>query len=215
MSSLQTTTMAVAPQNNRLYQLSLTGDRAQRGLTARFLAARPFENRRHYARFLIAQHRIARELRGVYLHPSCPDIFPSQEIGGHISRIEKDLRDLDAGNVESRPGQQSPRAIVDVPGLCGGLFVTEGVRLAFPFFRKQAEHLGLNAFFGARHLAYEASDIRRRWTGFAETINKIAFSTSDMRRMTEAARQVMELIGTILDEEMNGNCVARKDMNHD
>ncbi|MFB9948879.1 hypothetical protein ACFFP0_08470 [Rhizobium puerariae] len=209
MTTLPASDIAVGVPVSHLRQLSMLGDKALNDLRGRFLAARPFANHCHYGCFLSVQYLIASELKPVYSHPLRSKIFPFLKPTDHIVKIEGDMRDLGSAYSYIRPVYPAHDASLNPAHLCGTLFIAEGLRLMFPYFRKQAEHLGFDSCFGARHLACDASGIRQRWTAFVTTVNSMCFSAQDMVVMAAAADRTIKQIRTVIDGEFgssfNGN----------
>ncbi|MBF2717683.1 hypothetical protein [Agrobacterium vitis] len=186
----------------------MLGDSAQNELRTRFLETRPFANRRRYERFLGAQYAIGCELKELYFSPLRSSLFPFLEPTGHIRKVENDVRDLGL-----RPPDILRVSVSDdlsPLGLCGALFVAEGLRLMFPYFRKQAEHLGFDGSFGAQHLSCEAPLIRQRWAGLVMTINSMTLSAGDMLVMAASAERTMQLVRAALDREMSEQMDGRR-----
>lgn len=151
---------------------------AHAAVEARLTSLRPFATRARYGRFLRAQLQFHCHVEPLYRQ----DLLPG---GGHASRlalIEADLRDLGLEPVGGDAG-----ADMSAPAAAGWLYVAEGSKLGAAILFRAVAGLGLDAGFGARHLAGQGEARARDWRRFTETLNALTLTPVQDEAMAAAA----------------------------
>lgn len=200
---------SVSALANPVRHLCLLASERQSELVGRLIAARAFAGRERYGLFLNVRYRIAAEQSGLYGHPMRAALFPDLDGDLRLREIERDLADLHRSIPCFDTIMHSGTAPASLAAFCGFLLVAEGMRLMQPWFRRQAEKLGLDATFGARNLDCDPARVRARWSGFVARMNAIPFSPQDLPAIAEAAREAMDRIHVAIDEEMGCGPVFR------
>ncbi len=145
---------------------------------ARLTALRPFATRARYGLFLRAQLRFHRHVEPLYRQGLLAG-------DGHCSRlaqVEADLIDLG-----HEPAGQEAGAAMPMPAAAGWLYVAEGSKLGAAILFKAAAALGLDAGFGARHLAGQGEARARAWRRFTDALNALDLTPAEDERMAVAA----------------------------
>jgi heme oxygenase len=138
------------------------------------MAARPFEDRERYARFLQVQYSFHGSLVALY-----GDEHLNQRLPGlvHLSRfaaVEADLGDLGL----ALPA--APQQVVASPAeALGWLYCSEGSNLGAAFLFKQTQRLGLDGDQGARHLAPHPDGRALHWREFVASIDGLALAEEE------------------------------------
>ncbi|MFC5037772.1 biliverdin-producing heme oxygenase [Tianweitania sediminis] len=150
---------------------------AHAGLDARIMKASPFASRERYGRFLQMQHGFHRDVADIYADERIAVLLPDLRSRCRLADIEADRADLglDLGmNASSRP---SPGE--GLGERLGWLYVAEGSNLGAAFLIKEAAKLGLNADFGARHLAGHPDGRGLQWRRFQEAMDGAGFGEAE------------------------------------
>lgn len=146
---------------------------AHRAVEARLLALRPFAGRDRYGLFLLAQHRFHRHVEPFYR--SSPLAEGAQ--ASRLALIEADLRDLGMAPAVDKAAVATD---LSVPAAAGWLYVAEGAKLGGAVLYKAAGRLGLDAGFGARHLAEAGEGGRARaWRRFTAALDALALTPGE------------------------------------
>lgn len=158
-------------------------------LDQRIMAARPFDDRERYGRFLTVQLRFHRDIDGLYQDPGLAIVLPELAGRRRLPLIEQDLADLgldatDAG-ASSYPDP--------IAGL-GWLYVAEGSNLGAAFLFKAALGLGLSDTFGARHLAPSPVGRGAHWRAFTAAVDSITLSEAEEARAAAGAQAAFRAV---------------------
>lgn len=160
----------------------------------------PFRDRGRYARFLTVQYAFHRDLDALYDVPALAALIPDlverrriDLIGQDLAELETALPTLDAALAFDGGGP------VDIPTALGWLYVAEGANLGAAFLYKAAAGLGLDAAFGARHLAGHPDGRARHWRGFTEALDAVAFDDAEDARLIAGARSAFERVHGLVD----------------
>lgn len=183
---MTTTDLMAAPLSKRLK--AETNDTHER-LDQRIMAADPFGSRALYGRFLAVQHQFHRDIDALYDHPQIAARVPDLDERRRLAQIEDDIADLDQHLPEATgaPAFASAEG-VDLATAFGWLYVAEGSNLGAAFLYKAAAALGLDAGFGARHLAGHPDGRARHWRGFTAVLDGLDLDAEGEKRAIEGAR---------------------------
>lgn len=174
------------PRAGRAGRLKAATGEVHARLDARVMAARPFDDRDRYGRFLRMQHAFLRDVDALYRHPVLAVLLPDLADRRRLDAVEHDLADLDQDlDPNSTPPPVDTRT--DAPAAMGWLYVSEGSTLGAAILLKQARALGLSETFGARHMAAPAAGRGQAWRTFTATLDALDFDEADDRRMIEGA----------------------------
>lgn len=103
------------------------------------------------------------------------------------SELQMDYADLSDGEELKKPKLQfDGGAPVDLPSAIGTLYVLQGSALGATFLIQKAGLLGLDAEYGARHLAKQVGN-RTGWKKTVSLLESMPFNKRDEERCTEAA----------------------------
>jgi heme oxygenase len=130
-----------------------------------------FRDRTRFARFLHVQYHFHADIAPLYARADLTVHFPHLAARARLAPIADDLRAL---------GQEIPPAPRDAPSppslaaALGWLYVAEGSNLGAAVILKLASPLGLDAGFGASHLAPAAAGVASHWRDFTQALDAIA-----------------------------------------
>ncbi|MCD9033842.1 biliverdin-producing heme oxygenase [Luteimonas sp. Y-2-2-4F] len=187
------------PSPTRSQRLKAATREAHARLDARIMAADPFADRARFARFLRLQYRFHRDVDGLYADPALHALLPDLPSRRRLSRIAGDLADLGQPlppEAAPRPGEAPP-----LPVALGWLYVAEGSNLGGAILYRMAAGLGLDAGFGARHLAPHADGPARHWRGFTAALDAAALTPAQERQAIDAARDAFETVHAYAEAE--------------
>ncbi len=148
------------------------------------MALDPFASRDHYVRFLRAQHGFHRMIAPLYAMSG-----PQALATNPTSRA--DLIAADLADLGMTPGDGD--AVPDLTGLStaeamGWLYVAEGSSLGAAFLLKAAARIGLDAGFGARHLAGHPEGRAVHWRRFTAMLDDATMTAREDAAMIAGAR---------------------------
>ncbi|WMJ69380.1 biliverdin-producing heme oxygenase [Stenotrophomonas sp. 24(2023)] len=174
----------------------LTHDR----LDQRIMAARIFDDRERFAGFLRMQYRFHRDIEALYALPALQALLPDLAQRSRLARIAQDLADLG----QPLPPAAAPRLASDaaVPTALGWLYVAEGSNLGGTLLYKLAAALGLDARFGARHLAAHPEGAARHWRAFTTALNTLVLPPDQEQAMVAGAQAAFAAVNAYVAEEL-------------
>lgn len=154
-------------------------------LDARIMAGDIFASRVQFARFLRVQYRFHRDVDALYAHPSINALLPEMEARRRLPLVAQDLADLEQTLPE--PAARSLGAAPSLAEALGWLYVAEGSNLGGTVLYKMAARLGLDAGFGARHLAAHPDGAARHWRAFTAALDNVVLSDAQEQQVIDAA----------------------------
>lgn len=168
-------------------------------LDTRIMAAEPFRDRERYGLFLRIQYQFHRDIDPLYLSPALGAVLPDLEGRRRLTAIEQDI--LDFGQSLPAPDGPSPFAAgeLDLPTAFGWLYVGEGSNLGAAFLFKAAVALGLDATFGARHLAGHPDGRARHWREFTGALDVLELDPQDDDRVISGAKAAFARVQGLVD----------------
>ncbi|MBB5754886.1 biliverdin-producing heme oxygenase [Prosthecomicrobium pneumaticum] len=157
-------------------------------LDAAIAAARPFESRARYARFLAVQFAFHRAVDPLYADPDLAALLPDLAGRRRLPAVAADLADLGAPPPAGEAAPLfAPALPADRAAAAGALYVAEGSRLGAAFLLAAVAGLGLSERFGARHLAGHPDGRARHWRRFTEALDGLALGADEEARAAVAA----------------------------
>ncbi|MCZ2499024.1 biliverdin-producing heme oxygenase [Xylophilus sp. Kf1] len=130
--------------------------------------AAPFASRERYARFVAAQYLFQRDIEHLFAAPAVQAAVPDLSVRGRTEASLADLADLGA----PVPVDGIATGAVAMPEALGWIYVSEGSTLGAAFLLQEVgAKLGLNAGFGARHLAAYPEGRMRVWKRFVAALD--------------------------------------------
>lgn len=154
-------------------------------LDARIMAGDIFASRAQFARFLRVQYRFHRDVDALYAHPAVDVLLPDLGERRRLPLVAQDLSDL-----EQTLPEPAVRGLAAEPSLAealGWLYVAEGSNLGGTVLYKMAGRLGLDAGFGARHLAAHPDGAARHWRAFTAALDSVVLSDAQEQQVIDAA----------------------------
>lgn len=173
---------------SRAKRLKASTQDAHDRLDKRIMAGDPFADRARYARFLRVQYLFHREIDALYANDALKTWLPGLPERRRLPPIVQDLIDLREAVPETFEPPLFVDGDVDLPAALGWLYVAEGSNLGAAFLFKAAAGLGLDASFGARHLAGHPDGRAQHWRAFIGALDALNLSASDETRMLAGAK---------------------------
>ena len=180
------TPMASVPlsltEPGRCKRLKAASSQAHDNLDQRVMAARPFESRERYGRFLQVQHRFHGSLVAMYRDEQLNLLLPGLAQLSRLAAVEHDLSEL------GLPVPALPRQVCASPAQAlGWLYCSEGSNLGAAFLLKHAQRLGLDAVLGARHLAPPPQGRALPWRQFVARLDSLSLNAQEEAEMVAGA----------------------------
>lgn len=181
-----------AREESRAKRMKAATQAAHEQIDRRIMAADPFASRAHFGRFVRLQYRI---------HHAVDPLFRSAELGAlipdlagrrRLDLVEQDAADLGVSLPDLPAGGNAPH---DVASALGWLYVVEGSNLGAAFLLKAAAKLGLDADFGARHLAGHPSGRGLHWRTFTAALDGVSLSDAEEARAIAGAEAAFAMVG--------------------
>ncbi|QJQ20383.1 biliverdin-producing heme oxygenase [Pseudomonas sp. SK] len=172
----------------RCKRLKAASSQAHDDVDQRVMAARPFESRERYARFLQVQHRFHGSLLALYRDEQLNLLLPGLAQLSRAAAVEHDLGALGLA-VPAPPAQvcASPAQAL------GWLYCSEGSNLGAAFLLRQAQRLGLDAGLGACHLAPPPQGRALPWRQFVARLDGLSL---DAQQEAEVVAGVIAAFGS-------------------
>jgi len=162
--------MTVVPppltEPGRCKRLKAASSRDHDSVDQLVMAARPFEDRARYGRFLQVQHRFHGSLLALYQDEQLNQQLPGLMQLSRFSAVVDDLRDL------GLPLPAAPATIcASAAQALGWLYCSEGSNLGAAFLFRHTQRLGLDEHHGARHLAAHPDGRALHWREFVARLD--------------------------------------------
>lgn len=173
------------PSDSRSRRLKAATADIHDRLDSRIMALDPFSARDRYVRFLRAQHGFHTTIAPLYAAAELQALFPDLASRARGPLIAADLADL----AVAAEGEDTPDLTgIPVAEALGWLYVAEGSALGAAFLLKAAAGIGLDAGFGARHLAGHPDGRAAHWRTFTAVVDTTAMTKAEDRQMIDGAR---------------------------
>ncbi len=165
--------MTAAPpsvsQPGRCQRLKAASSRDHDSVDQLVMAARPFESRERYGRFLQVQHGFHGSLLALYQDPQLNRQLPGLSALSRFAAVQADLLDL------GLPAPPPPPSVCASPAQAlGWLYCSEGSNLGAAFLFKYTQRLGLGEDQGASHLAPHPDGRALHWREFVARVDALA-----------------------------------------
>lgn len=154
-------------------------------LDKRIMAGDIFADRGRFARFLRVQYRFHRDIDGLYANAALDALLPDLAERRRLPQITRDLCDLEQTLPDPVPLRLDPD--LPLPAALGWLYVAEGSNLGGTVLYKMAAQLGLDADFGARHLAAHPDGAARHWRAFTAALDSVVLTEQQEQEVVDAA----------------------------
>ncbi len=167
--------MTVVPlppaEASRCKRLKASTHREHDSVDQLVVAARPFESRERYARFLQVQYQFHGSLVGLYQDEQLNRQLPGLHGLSRFAAVQQDMQDLLLLQppVPTRVRASPAQAL-------GWLYCCEGSNLGAAFLFKWAQHLGLDGTCGARHLAAHPQGRALHWQAFVAGVDELSLT---------------------------------------
>ncbi|WEK29052.1 MAG: biliverdin-producing heme oxygenase [Candidatus Pseudomonas phytovorans] len=162
------------PETSRCKRLKAASSRDHDSVDTLVMAARPFEDRQRYARFLEVQHRFHGSLLALYGDEQLNVRLPGLVQLSRFAAVESDLNDL------GLPLPAAPQQVIASPAQAlGWLYCSEGSNLGAAFLFKQTQRLGLDGDEGARHLAPHPDGRALHWREFVARLDGLVLDDEE------------------------------------
>jgi heme oxygenase len=158
----------------------------------------PFESRDNYARFVGMQYVFHRAVKPLYDASDLNALIPGLSMRSRFDHVCADLADLQCSLPENTKPFPVPQTGM---GRLGWLYVCEGSSLGAAFLLKAAGNIGLNAEFGARHLAGHEDGRGKHWREFVDQVNGLALSAKQEQEVIDGAIAAFDFFRTLLIED--------------
>lgn len=169
-------------------------------LDKRIMAEDIFSGRDRFARFLRVQYRFHRDIQALYARADLAALLPDLAQRRRLEQIAADLADLK----QSPPPETATALAADVPleAALGWLYVAEGSNLGGAvLFKLASQKLGLDAGFGARHLAAHPDGAAKHWRQFTAALDGVALSPTQEAAVVQAAEDAFRTVHGYVAEE--------------
>lgn len=167
---------------SRCKRLKAASSRDHDSVDQLVMAARPFENRERYGRFLQVQHRFHGSLLALYQDEQLNQQLPGLATLSRFAAVEADLRDLGL----PLPAPPQPVCVSSAQAL-GWLYCSEGSNLGAAFLYKHTQCLGLEGDKGARHLAPHPDGRALHWRAFVARLDSLVLGEQEEAEVVKGA----------------------------
>ena len=194
------TTMLDAPNmadSSRSKRLKASTQAVHERLDSRIMAADPFHDRERYGLFLSVQYRFHRDIDALYLIPALQAVLPDLDGRRRLAAIRQDMADLGQGVPD--PVASAFEGVIDLPTAFGWLYVSEGSNLGAALLFKAAAALGLDASFGARHLAGHPDGRAQHWREFTAALDALELELEEDARVIAGAEAAFAHVRALVD----------------
>lgn len=176
-----------ARDSGRALRLRAATRSAHERLDDAVMALDPFASRAQYAQLLAIHYRFHRAIAPLYRAPALTALIPDLTDRRRLEAIEADLADLGLPRPVSDEPQPFAAATPDVATALGWLYVAEGSTLGAAVLLKAARAIGVDAQFGARHLAGHDDGRAQHWRAFTAALDRATLDATAEDRVTSGA----------------------------
>lgn len=199
---MTTTTTLDAPKAadaSRAKRLKANTQAVHERLDNRIMAGEPFRDRDRYGLFLDVQYLFHRDIDALYRHFALRAVLPDLEGRRRLAPIREDLGDLGRGEPDADRAPAFGGGDMDLPTAFGWLYVAEGSNLGAAFLYKAAAAIGLDAGFGARHLAGHPDGRAQHWREFTAALDALDLTPEEEARVIAGAEAAFVRVHALVD----------------
>lgn len=175
-------------ENSRRQRLKDATRTTHDALDRRIMAFNPFASREHYARFVLTQYLLHRDVQALFDDEGLNQRLPQLAQRSRLALAEQDLRDLGVALPAPLEAPVFPAGTaVDAAAALGWLYTVEGSNLGAAFLLKRVASLGLSGEHGARHLAPHPDGRAAHWRSFIEQFDELVLTPEEETRAAAGA----------------------------
>lgn len=189
-------------EQSRVKRLKAATRGAHGDLDAFIMAAKPFEIRENFGKFVETQYLFHRDLDAFFSNHTLDGLLPDLKGRRRLPMIEQDLADLGLAIPETSEPRFTAETPFDLPEAMGWLYVVEGSNLGAAFLLKDAAKLGLDEEFGARHLAGAPEGRGLHWRTFTAALDEISLTVEEEERVVAGAEEAFRAVHAYAQQRM-------------
>jgi len=189
-------------EQSRVKRLKAATRDAHGGLDSFIMAAKPFESRENFGKFVETQYLFHRDLDVFFANETLDGLLPDLKGRRRLAMIEQDLADLGLAIPETGAARFTDETPFDLPQAMGWLYVVEGSNLGAAFLLKDAAKLGLGEEFGARHLAGAPEGRGLHWRTFTAALDDISLTVEEEERVIAGAEAAFRAVHAYAQQRM-------------
>lgn len=189
-------------EQSRVKRLKAATRDAHGGLDSFIMAAKPFESRENFGKFVETQYLFHRDLDVFFANETLDGLLPDLKGRRRLAMIEQDLADLGLAIPETGAARFTDETPFDLPQAMGWLYVVEGSNLGAAFLLKDAAKLGLGEEFGARHLAGAPEGRGLHWRTFTAALDEISLTVEEEERVVAGAEAAFRAVHAYAQQRM-------------
>ncbi|WP_144576724.1 biliverdin-producing heme oxygenase [Agrobacterium sp. DE0009] len=190
-------------EQSRVKRLKAATRDAHGGLDSFIMAAKPFESRENFGKFVETQYLFHRDLDVFFANETLDGLLPDLKGRRRLAMIEQDLADLGLAIPETGAARFTDETPFDLPQAMGWLYVVEGSNLGAAFLLKDAAKLGLGEEFGARHLAGAPEGRGLHWRTFTAALDDISLTVEEEERVIAGAEAAFRAVHAYAQQRMD------------
>ena len=187
-----------APGLTRSQRLKAATRGSHDALDKRIMAGDIFGSRSQFARFLRVQYQFHSVVDALYASQALRPLLPDLDGRRRLGKVARDLADL--GQPLPEVSVTSPLTGAPLPTALGWLYVAEGSNLGGTVLFKMAARLGLDAGFGARHLAAHPDGAARHWREFTAALDGVVLTPGQEQQVIDAADEAFRSVHRHVEE---------------
>ncbi len=189
-------------EQSRVKRLKAATRDAHGGLDTFIMAAKPFESRENFGKFVETQYLFHRDIDVFFANETLDGLLPDLKGRRRLAMIEQDLADLGLAIPETGAARFTDETPFDLPQAMGWLYVVEGSNLGAAFLLKDAAKLGLTEEFGARHLAGAPEGRGLHWRTFTAAVDEISLTVEEEERVIAGAEAAFRAVHAYAQQRM-------------
>ncbi len=189
-------------EQSRVKRLKAATRDAHGGLDSFIMAAKPFESRENFGKFVETQYLFHRDLDVFFANETLDGLLPDLKGRRRLAMIEQDLADLGLAIPETGAARFTDETPFDLAQAMGWLYVVEGSNLGAAFLLKDAAKLGLGEEFGARHLAGAPEGRGLHWRTFTAALDEISLTVEEEERVVAGAEAAFRAVHAYAQQRM-------------
>ncbi|MBD9370305.1 biliverdin-producing heme oxygenase [Xanthomonas sp. XNM01] len=190
---------AIPAAASRSQRLKAATRSTHESLDTRIMSEDIFASRARFAKFVRVQYRFHRDVDALYARSALDALLPGLAARRRLPQIASDLGDLGQPLPAEAPATLA--ADMTLPAALGWLYVAEGSNLGGTVLYRLAAALGLDAGFGARHLAAHPDGAARHWRRFTAVLDGLTLTPEQDAAAVDAANAAFRTVRGYVEEE--------------